>query len=94
MRLSGTGAPSLAIDLVQVVHAPSWTSASSSVPPCGCIADLTGNGSVDGADLGIMLSAWGATGQQGTSIADLNRDGTVNGADLGLMLSAWGACAR
>jgi hypothetical protein len=94
MRLSGAGAPSLAIDLVQVVHAPSWTSASSSVPPCGCIADLTGNGSVDGADLGIMLSAWGATGQQGTSIADLNRDGTVNGADLGLMLSAWGACAR
>ena len=48
-------------------------------------ADLNGDGSVTGADLGLLLSNWGNPGQ-----GDLNGDGTVNGADLGLLLSAWG----
>lgn len=47
--------------------------------------DLNGDGTVDGADLGILLSAW----QSGPSPADLNQDGVVNGADLGVLLSAW-----
>lgn len=51
-----------------------------------CPADLNGDGVVDGADLGIMLGAWGTPG------ADLNGDGTTDGADLGIMLGAWGAC--
>ncbi|MFO0873681.1 MAG: hypothetical protein U0575_06880 [Phycisphaerales bacterium] len=49
-------------------------------------ADLNGDGSVNGADLGVMLSEWG----NANSPADLNCDGMVDGADLGVMLAAWG----
>lgn len=52
-----------------------------------CVGDLDGNGSVDGADLGTLLGAWGASG-----LADLDGNGSVDGADLGVMLGAWGAC--
>jgi hypothetical protein len=55
-----------------------------------CPADLDASGTVDGADLGRLLSAWGTPGAS----ADLDHDGAVNGADLGLLLSAWGACGR
>ena len=51
-----------------------------------CSADLTGDGQVDGADLGLLLGSWG--GAQG----DLTGDGFTDGADLGLLLGAWGAC--
>lgn len=54
-----------------------------------CAADLDGDGQVNGADLGLLLGAWGSAG----SIADLEGDGTVNGADLGLLLGSWGPCA-
>jgi hypothetical protein len=57
---------------------------------CDCTGDLTADGIVNGADLGVMLSAWGSC--TGGCAADLNRDGVVNGADLGVMLSTWGAC--
>ena len=50
-------------------------------------ADLNFNGSVDGADLGIILAGWGEPGR-----TDLTRDGTTDGADLGLLLNAWGSC--
>ncbi|MFO0873851.1 MAG: hypothetical protein U0575_07750 [Phycisphaerales bacterium] len=53
-----------------------------------CLADLSGDSIVDGADLGIMLAAW-ATDDPSANIDGL---GVVDGADLGLMLSAWGAC--
>lgn len=49
-------------------------------------ADLDGNGIVDGADLGLLLSAWG---ECPGCPADLTGDGMVDGADLGQMLSAW-----
>lgn len=55
----------------------------------GCIndpptfGDLNGDGAVDGADLGILLGAWGAAG------GDLDGDGMTDGADLGLLLSVW-----
>lgn len=52
-----------------------------------CVGDLDGNGSVDGADLGLLLGAWGGSG------GDLNGDGTTDGADLGELLAAWGACS-
>ena len=51
-----------------------------------CPADVTGDGTVDGADLAALLGAWG------TSTNDLNGDGIVDGADLASMLTAWGAC--
>jgi len=54
--------------------------------PSGVFGDLNGDGIVDGADLGILLSNWGSC--QGCD-ADLNGDGVVDGADLGLLLSNW-----
>lgn len=48
-------------------------------------ADLNGDGVVDGADLGLLLGAWGGSG-----LGDINGDGVVDGADLGLLLGAWG----
>jgi hypothetical protein len=50
--------------------------------------DLNLDGIVDGADLGIMLSWWGAVGYP---IGDLNHDGVIDGVDLGTMLGNWGA---
>lgn len=52
-----------------------------------CPADLNGSGTVDGADLGLLLANWGGTGT-----GDLDASGTVDGADLGALLAAWGAC--
>ena len=72
-----------------------WTAASAFgmlvAPPGGCntggvFGDLTGDGTVSGADLGILLGNFGAT----SGSSDLNDDGIVNGADLGLLLGAWG----
>ena len=57
---------------------------------CECIADLFIDGQVNGADLGALLSQWGAA--SATTVSDLNRDGQVNGADLGYLLANWGPC--
>ncbi len=53
-----------------------------------CPADLTGNGSVDGDDLAILLTNWGAP----SALFDLNGDGVVGGEDLTILLVNWGAC--
>jgi hypothetical protein len=50
--------------------------------------DLDGNGVVNGADLGLLLAAWGTCGTP--CPGDLDGNGVVNGADLGLLLAAWG----
>ena len=55
--------------------------------PPSCPADLTGDGVVDGADLGLVLTAWG-----NSPLGDLTGDGITDGADLGLMLTAFGPC--
>jgi hypothetical protein len=60
-------------------------------PPPSCPADLNQDRVVNGADLGLMLGAWGPCPSTPCA-ADLNLDGVVNGADLGLMLGAWGPC--
>jgi len=57
--------------------------------PVPCPADLSGNGTVDGADLAAMLGVWGACA---SCAADLNGDGAVNGADLAMLLGSWGPC--
>lgn len=54
---------------------------------CGNPADLNHDGVVNGADLGMLLAAWGLTGNRPE---DLNGDGSVSGADLGILLSLWG----
>lgn len=48
-------------------------------------ADMSGDGQVDGADLGLLLGEWGTA----DCLADLNDDGNVDGADLGILLGAW-----
>lgn len=58
-------------------------------PPC--LADLTGDGAVNGADLTVLLGSWGSC--DGCP-ADLDGDGAVSAADLTILLGAWGACAR
>jgi predicted outer membrane repeat protein len=52
-----------------------------------CVGDLTGDGSVDSADVGLLLADWNQDGP-----ADLNGDSVVNSADLGLLLVKWGPC--
>ena len=59
----------------------------ATLPSVGSPADLNGDGVVNGADVGLLLSEWGpCVGCPG----DLNGDGVVDGADFGLLLAAWG----
>jgi len=57
---------------------------ASSLP--GVPGDFDGDGLVDGADLGILLSGWGACSG---CAADLTGDGVIEGADLGELLANW-----
>ena len=59
---------------------------------CICVADLTGDGVVGGADLGLLLGSMGECNPDTPCFADLTGDGFVTGADLGLLLGAWGEC--
>ena len=87
------------IDWIQCVFNPEIDSDGNLVPdcceagdPCGlCPADITDNGVVDAADLGILLAVWNTDGKT-IPAADINGDGTVNAADLGILLGAWGSC--
>jgi len=47
---------------------------------------------VNGADLALLLGAWGTAAGSGAVDADLDDDGLVAGADLAVLLGAWGAC--
>ena len=51
-------------------------------------ADLNNDGSVNAADLAIVLGAWGPCGAS-CCVADLDLDGAVSAADLALLLGAW-----
>lgn len=51
------------------------------------LADLNGDGVVNGEDLGLLLMQWGMCS---SCSADLNGDGQVGGKDLGLFLVSWG----
>ena len=65
-----------------------WLLEHRRFPPENCIADLNGNGIVEGADLSLLLAAWGSTSE----INDLDGNGIVGGSDLSLLLAAWGEC--
>jgi hypothetical protein len=58
--------------------------------PPPCVADIFADGRVDGADLAVLLTRWGAADASG--LGDLDGDGLVAGADLAIMLSSWGPC--
>jgi len=78
------GGPSLAADGTLVVCGNGTVvRAYRSTPICEP-EDLNCDGAVNGADLGILLAAWGGGG-----VEDLNGDGVVDGADLGALLAAW-----
>lgn len=53
-----------------------------------CVADLNDDGVVNGADITIVLGAWGTS----SGIPDLNSDGIVNGGDITILLGNWGPC--
>ncbi|MFO0872462.1 MAG: hypothetical protein U0575_00635 [Phycisphaerales bacterium] len=48
-------------------------------------SDLDGNGTVDGGDLGLLLSNWGTP-----CLGELTGDFVIDGADLGVLLANWG----
>ncbi len=50
------------------------------------LGDINADGVIDGADLGLLLAAWGSCS---ACDEDLNQDGAVDGADLGLLLAVW-----
>ena len=52
------------------------------------IGDLNQDGIVDGADLTMLLGAWGACSEPSCA-ADINQDGIIDGADLTLLLGSW-----
>ncbi len=56
---------------------------------CSVPGDLTGDGVVGGADLGVLLSEWGPCDDCDDCPADLTGDCDVGGADLGVLLSNW-----
>jgi len=51
------------------------------------IEDLNDDGKVDGADLAILLGAWG----NNNIFMDINGDGKIDGADVAQLQAAWGA---
>lgn len=53
-----------------------------------CPEDLNQDGTINGADLTLILSAWGESNPD----FDLNGDNVVNGADLTFVLAGWGPC--
>jgi hypothetical protein len=53
------------------------------------IGDLDEDGVVGGADLGILLLAWGECSRGAACPADLSGDGAVDGEDLGTLLLNW-----
>ena len=61
--------------------------------PCSslCPGDFTGDGRIDGQDLGQLFLAWGESGSV-LECADLDLDGRVGGSDFGLFMIAWGPC--
>lgn len=54
-----------------------------------CPGDFNGDLTVNGADFGLLLGAWGPCAG---CPQDINGDGVVSGADVGLLLGEWGPC--
>lgn len=63
-----------------VVLGGTFTGTGDGTITVSLFGDLTGDGMINGADLGAMLGAWGTEG------GDLNEDGTTDGADFGILL--------
>lgn len=68
-----------------VVLGGTFTGTGDGTITVSLFGDLNEDGSIDGADLGVMLGAWGTDG------GDLNEDGTTDGADFGILLALFGS---
>ncbi len=79
----------LQIDSCEIAGGSAMDANGNGVPdecdPPANPADLNHDGTVDGADLGLLLAVWGERDRD----ADLNNNGVVDGADLGLLLAEW-----
>ena len=53
-----------------------------------CLADVNGDGIVNGLDLVAVIAAWGSPGGP----EDINGDGIVNVLDLLEVIANWGPC--
>ena len=85
-RFDADAPPALATGTLDMFKSggPATVTFSVLAPQAPCLpADFDCDGSIDGADLGALLAAWG------TPDGDLNGDGTTDGADLGVLLSDW-----
>lgn len=81
-----TGMPdNVAAGLGLFIDVGAWEFQGTTTGPLPSVADLDQDGDVDGADLGLLLSAFGTAGPLG----DLNFSCFVDGADLGILLSEW-----
>jgi len=59
---------------------------------CDCPGDITGDGTTDQRDLGILLALWGICDDDPNydPRADLDGDGCIGQGDLGILLADWG----
>lgn len=73
----------------QMIEAPWAAAIQVHSIPCNLVADLNGDGDVDGADLTVVLGAWGPCAQCGQCSADLNSDCVVDGGDITIVLGSW-----
>ena len=67
------------------IHANVEIDAVARVYASGNPADIDGNGLVNGADLAVVLSAFGTA----SSAADIDHSGLVDGSDLTAVLAGW-----
>ena len=59
--------------------------------PFAIVSDINDDGTINAADLSILLGNFGkTTGQLTHPNADINEDGTVNAADLSILLGSFG----
>ncbi|MBL9148368.1 MAG: hypothetical protein JNM94_06710 [Phycisphaerae bacterium] len=59
--------------------------------PAGILGDINNDGTVDAADLGLLLGGWGACSNCAACAADLNGDCNVDASDLAIVLGNWSA---
>ena len=57
-------------------------------PAATCPGDYNDDGVIDGADITVLLNAWGSA----DATVDLNNDGIIDASDIALLLNGWGAC--
>lgn len=74
------------------VRAGAYFSMALTRPTIACVADIDGDGMVDGIDLAIVLVRWGTSGGKDYPAADIDRSGLVDASDLAEVLSGWGPC--